>query len=254
MTTHRFAVLITFLIFILTTSPAIVMADEGDVILRFRGIGIVPMDSSEQVGVDGLGTVQTLIGGGSSRVNVDSAIVPEVDLTYMMTDNIGIEVIAGIANHDVKLRNDGLSTLVTTLTADATGNQLVDGYKIFDSWLLPPTVTIQYHFMPNNKWRPYAGVGINYTATFGDDATDQLEAEVGGTVDVHTTDDFTWAAQVGFDYDISDSWFFNVDVKYIDLKTEASLDINGGLLDGTVLRVKTDISPIIIGIGFGTTF
>ncbi len=254
MTTHRFISSITIILFTLLSNPGIVNADQGDILLRFRGIGVVPLGTSDQVNVGGLGTVQNLIGGGSSRVDVDSAIVPEVDITYMLTDNIGIEAIAGITNHDVNLRNDGLATLITTLTADATGSALVDQYKIFDTWLLPPTVTLQYHFMPDNNFRPYAGLGVNLTLTFGDDPTDALESEVGGTVDVSTKDDFTWAAQVGFDYDISDTWYFNFDLKYIDLDTTATLDINGGLLDGTTLKVKTDISPIVIGVGFGTTF
>ena len=235
----------------LMVSP--VMAEKGDILVRFRGISITPDDDSHQVRVAGLGTVQSLNGGESSRVNVESAIVPELDITYMLTDYIGVEVIAGIANHDIELQDDGLSTLVGALVPGA-GSELTDGFKIFDTWVLPPTVTLQYHFTPSSKIRPYAGVGVNYTAFLWDDATTRLEQAVGGPVHVNTRNGWTWALQAGVDIDWKDNWFFNIDVKYIDIDTEASLFLNGGPLAGTNLRVNTNVSPFVIGAGIGYRF
>ena len=229
-------------------------AEQGDILVRLRGIAIVPDDDSDQVRVAGLGTVQGLNGGESSRVNVEKSFVPEVDITYMLAKHIGIEAIAGIANHDVELKDNGLSTLVTTLTAGAAGSGLTDGFKIFDTWVLPPTVTVQYHFMPDNKIRPYAGLGINYTAFLWDDASDQLEAAVGGPVHVNSRNGWAWAVQFGIDIDWKDNWYFNIDAKYIDLDTEASIFINGGPLAGTNLRVDTNVSPFVVGAGIGYRF
>ncbi|MBT7951190.1 MAG: OmpW family protein [Gammaproteobacteria bacterium] len=239
---------------LLTSVAPLAFAEQGDILVRLRGIAIVPDDDSDQVRVAGLGTVQGLNGGESSRVNVTKAIVPEVDITYMLTKYIGIEAIAGIANHDVELQDNGLSTLVTTLTGGAAGSCLTDGFKIFDTWVLPPTVTIQYHFMPDNNIRPYAGVGVNYTAFLWDDATTQLETAVGGPVHVNSRNGWAWAAQVGVDIDWKDNWYFNIDLKYIDLETEASIFIDGGPLAGTNLRVDTNVSPFVVGAGIGYRF
>ena len=244
--------IILFVISIFLTPFA--YAEQGDILVRLRGIAIVPDDDSDQVRVAGLGSVQGLNGGESSRVNVEHAIVPEADITYMLTDNIGIEAIAGIANHDVELKDNGLATLVTTLTGGAAGAGLTDGFKIFDTWVLPPTVTLQYHFAPQNKIRPYAGVGVNYTAFLWDDASSQLEAAVGGPVHVNTRNGFTWALQAGVDIDWKDNWYFNIDMKYIDIDTEASLFIDGGPLAGTNLRVDTNVSPFVVGAGIGYRF
>ncbi len=230
-----------------------VMAEKGDILVRLRGIAITPDDDSDQVRVAGLGTVQSLNGGESSRVNVDTAIVPELDITYMLTDHLGVEAIAGIANHSVKLKDDGLSTLVGALVPGA-GSELTDGFKIFDTWVLPPTVTLQYHFAPESKIRPYAGVGVNYTAFLWDDATSRLEQAVGGPVHVNTRNGWTWAVQAGVDIDWRDNWYFNIDLKYIDIDTEASLFLNGGPLAGTNLRVDTNITPFVIGAGIGYRF
>jgi outer membrane protein len=99
----------------------------------------VPNDSSGQ----------TFLGnttGQGSAVSVDSSFVPEFDITYMLTPHWGIEAIAGIANHDVNV--DGTSTGVLAALA------VSDGFKLFDTWVLPPTVTLRYHFLPENNIRP----------------------------------------------------------------------------------------------------
>ncbi len=201
--------------------------------VRFRGIGIIPDDSSNNITANGT----TGLGAG---VEVNEAFVPEFDITYMITPHWGVEAIAGIAKHDVSIEgNDGVLL---------SGLGINDGFEIFDTWVLPPTVTLQYHFMPQSNIRPYVGVGINYTATLFDDATEQLEAIL-GPVDVSTSNSWGYALQAGLDYDINDSWFFNVDVKYIDINTTAKLGFTGGNLE-----VDLDINPFVVGAGVGYRF
>ncbi len=201
--------------------------------IRFRGIGIIPDDSSNNITANGTT-------GLDAGVEVNEAFVPEFDITYMITPHWGVEAIAGIAKHDVSIEgNDGVLL---------SGLGINDGFEIFDTWVLPPTVTLQYHFMPQSNIRPYVGVGINYTATLFDDATEQLEAIL-GPVDVSTSNSWGYALQAGLDYDINDSWFFNVDVKYIDINTTAKLGFTGGNLE-----VDLDINPFVVGAGVGYRF
>ena len=226
----------------LSMCSGVARAEAGDWLVRARGIAIVTDDSSGRIHLEAGGTSTPLDGSG---VGVDTSVVPELDVTYMVTDNIGIEAIAGIAIHDVDLEGPGpvLSSLGFT-----------DGFKIFDSWVLPPTVTVQYHFMPENNIRPYVGVGVNYTAFLWNDATDNLETAVGSPVDVDMDNGFTWAAQIGADVDINDKWYFNVDVKYIDIDSTASLLIKNGAFANTGLRVDVDINPWVVGAGIGYRF
>lgn len=46
----------------------------------------------------------------------------------------------------------------------------------------------------------------------------------------------------------------NLDVKYIHSDTEANLLLEGGPLANARLRVRTDISFLVMGIGLGTCF
>lgn len=222
--------------------PTPALAEAGDWLVRARGIAIITDDDSGRIHLESGGVSTPLDGSG---VSVDNSFVPEVDVTYMVTDNIGIEAIAGIAIHDVKLEGPG---------AALTGLGFNDGFKIFDSWVLPPTVTVQYHFMQESNIRPYVGVGVNYTAFLWNDATDNLEAAVGSPIEVDMDNRFTWAAQFGADIDIDDRFYFNVDVKYIDIDTEASLYIKNGALANNTLRVGVDVSPWVIGAGIGMRF
>lgn len=207
--------------------------------IRGRLIGIIPDDDSTRIDLEARGTRTPLAAG----VKVDAAVVPELDITYMITPHIGVELIAGIANHDVSV--DGNDPLLGGVLG------VGDDFKIFDVWVLPPTLTLQYHFMPSARLRPYAGVGVNYTAFLWNDATDRLERTLGSPVDVDTSSSWGWAAQFGFDYDISGNWFANFDVKYIDIETTASLLVKNL---GAGLRVKSDINPWVVGAGIGYRF
>lgn len=207
-------------------TPAL-QAEQGDWLVRARGIVIHPDDSS--------GRVSGIAGSG---VDVDSSVVPELDVTYMFHKHWGIEVIAGIAEHTVSAEGSGLAFA-----------GVPNGFDLFDSWVLPPTVTLQYHFLPDNNIRPYVGFGVNYTAFLENDATDAFEA-VAGPTDVDLDNSWGWAAQAGVDITVKDNWFVNLDVKYIDINTTATLQTTGlGRL-----RVNVDVDPFVFGAGIGYRF
>jgi outer membrane protein len=69
-------------------------------------------------------------------------------------------------------------------------------------------------------------------------------------LDVDSTS-FGLAAQVGFDYIINDTWFVNVDVRYIDISTDATLTVVGTDIERTA---KVDVDPIVYGIHVGYRF
>ena len=59
-------------------------AAQGDVLVRLRGIMVAPNENSGSV----------LPGFPGEKVKVNNTITPEIDITYMATDNIGFELIA----------------------------------------------------------------------------------------------------------------------------------------------------------------
>lgn len=205
---------------LLLESTTAMAAEAGDLLVRLRGIGVLPDDSS--------GAVSTLPGSG---VDVDDAYTLELDFTYMLSSRLGLELILATSEHDV----------------DGSGS--IDGLgKIAETRTLPPTLTLQYHFLPQSPVRPYAGVGINYTLFFDDDAEDSLNQALGDT-SVDLDDSFGPALQAGLDVDLNDDWFLNFDLKYIGIDTDATL-----WSDGVRRSVDVDIDPFVVGIGIGRTF
>jgi len=167
------------------------------------------------------------------KVKVNNTITPEIDITYMATDHIGFELIAATSRHTVS----GVTGTTGTLGKLAATNAL------------PPTLTMQYHFLPEGKIRPYIGAGVNYTLFFNNDASSALTGAVGKT-DVHLSDSFGWAGQAGVDIDLNEKFFLNLDVKYIDIDTKARLSTaNAG-----VQRVKVGLDPLVFGVGVGMRF
>lgn len=197
-----------------------VQAEAGDIFLRGRAIIVSPNEDS--------GTIQPTF--PNERVEVTDSFAPEIDLTYMISDHIGIEVIAATTEHEFR------GTTGTTATIGELGS----------TWVLPPTVTLQYHFAPEARVRPYVGAGVNYTLFYSEDPSSGLENAVGPT-DVSLSDSWGFALQAGVDIDLNDSLFLNFDVKYIDIDTNARLDTTA---IGTQ-RVGVDLNPFVVGIGLG---
>lgn len=125
--------------------------DAGDWLVRVRGIVVSPNDDSGLVAVNG-----TDVAGSGVSVNDD--VVPELDITYMLTQNWGLELILATSEHD----------------ATAQGTALAGLGKVANANVLPPTLTLQYHFNPAGGLRPYAGVGLNYTIFYDEKVTGGL--------------------------------------------------------------------------------
>lgn len=202
----------------MVATPA--MAEAGDTFIRVRGIMVAPNEDS--TGITPAFPTET--------VSVDNAIAPEVDITHMLTNNVGVELIAATTKHDVS------GTAGTTGTIG----------KLASTWVLPPTLTLQYHFTPEAKVRPYVGAGVNWTLFYKEKASNGLEAAVGQT-NVSLSSSFSWAAQAGIDIDLNEKMFLNLDIKYIDLDTNARLRTTAA----GIQRVGVDINPFVFGVGVG---
>lgn len=200
-----------------------VAAKQGDVIVRVRTILVAPNEKSGPI----------LPGFPGETVGVGNSFMPEIDFTYMATNHLGFELILATTKHNLSGR---------TGTTGSIG-------KLATTWVLPPTLTAQYHFVPDGHVRPYVGAGINYSIFWNEDASDGLETAVGRT-HVRLSDSVGWAAQAGVDIDLTKKIFLNLDIKYIDMRTTARLAT--AAVGGQ--KVKVDINPIVAGIGLGMRF
>ncbi len=210
--THTLLKSVSIAALIASAVPMTAAAKEaGDLLMRARVIYVAPDESAT-----------TSIGG---TVGLNNDIVPELDFTYFLTDNIGVELILATTKHSATAINTALGASV----------------ELGNAMLLPPTLTLQYHFNPKGVLSPYVGAGINYTFFYSENAAG------GAITDIDLKDSFGLVLQAGVDFKVNDKWSFNVDLKKIWLNTDVS--INGG-----GVTAELDINPWIFGVGFGYTF
>jgi outer membrane protein len=177
--------------------------DQGDWLVRFGASSVQPKSNNSPV------------------VSVDSATSATVNFSYMMTDNWAVELLAAYPfEHDISL---------------------VGGPKVGSTEHLPPTVSLQYHFLPDSTFQPYIGAGINYTTFFSEKLYGPLE---GASLDL--SDSWGWAGEAGIDFMLNETWFLNLNIRYIDIETDAK--VNGDPLG------QVAIDPWVYGGHVGLRF
>ena len=107
------------------------------------------------------------------------------------------------------------------------------GSKIGSTKHLPPTVSVNYHIPTQTAFKPFVGIGVNYT-TFWDTSSSL------GNLDLE--DSWGVALHAGADYQITDAGALRFDVRWIDIDTEATL--NGAPL------TDVEIDPWVFGVSY----
>jgi outer membrane protein len=203
------------------TAPVHAADDYQHWIIRLRAIRVTPTERT--------GPIEPSF--PTAHTAVTNSYAPEVDFTYMATKHIGAELILGTTKHDIVGRG-------------ALGSLGKAGH----SWVLPPTLTLQYHFLPDGHVRPYLGAGVNYTIFYSEKSSAALQDAIGKTR-LGLSDSVGYALQAGVDVDISRRVFVNFDLKYLDIDTKARLT-TGSLVN----RERVHLDPLVPGVGIGMRF
>jgi outer membrane protein len=187
----------------------------GDILAHLSVIGVIPENfDSHLTGIPG------------AKIHASVGVSPELDASYFLTPNLSLQLIAATTRHTITVNGGGLHG-----TAGS-------------AWVLPPTLTAQWHFAQVGVVRPYVGVGVTVAFFYGVSPSSQLlgvddklglRTAVGPTLDV------------GFDVPVSGNWSMNVDVKQMFLPTAARV------LHGAV-RGSTLLDPTVVGVGVGYKF
>lgn len=182
-------------------------AYAGDFMVRGRVLQLDPANQGD---------------GAGASVEVNTKYIWEIDASYFVTQNVALELIATTPQ---KQR--------LYLGPQSDPNNTIGTLRH-----LPPTLTVQYHFAPTNPvFRPYAGVGVNYTHFSAVNLAPGLD------IDRHS---IGTAVQLGADFPINDKLSFNVDFKKIDIRTRV-------YSNGTEIG-KVKVDPVLFGIGIGYRF
>lgn len=188
-------------------SSVAAQADDGQFMVRARAV-YVDFDNGQKDGLE----------SNLGKVEADSRWIPEIDFSYFFTPNIAAELV---------------------LTYPQKVDLKLNGADIGSVRALPPSLLIQYHFTQMGAFKPYVGAGVNYTIF-------TRKGNIAGGAATIEDSSLGLAAQVGFDYMLTKNVSLNVDVKYLQMKTDVELLGN---------KVgKLELNPITAGVGVGYRF
>ncbi|MEO1139561.1 MAG: OmpW family outer membrane protein [Pseudomonadota bacterium] len=177
---------------------------QGDFTVGIGLAGVIPEGS------DGV------LAGGAVPIDVGNGASLTLTGEYFIFDNIGIELLAAYPfKHEIRS----------------------NGGVIGEVEHLPPTLSLQYHFTNDTAFKPFVGLGVNYTTFTSDTATGAL---AGNALDLD--DSFGVAVHAGIDYRFSANDSMRVDVRWMNIESDVKLN---GVDIG-----KAEINPWIFGVSY----
>lgn len=189
---------------LVSLSGTAIAQEAGDWLVRVGPYGVSPKSDNSDV------------------ANVDDGYALGFNFSYFMSETWALELLAATPfQHDITL--------------------VANGEKVAEVTHLPPTFSVQYHFPLQGSFKPYAGIGLNYTYFFDESTTGALE----GT-DLSLSSSFGLAAQLGADFNVNDRWTIGVDLRWIDINTDVSID--------GAEPFEVEIDPFVWGITAGYRF
>lgn len=220
-------------------APTLAQAEAGDWVVRVRATNINPSESSKlgekTAEAYGAGLATALYGSTSANLEVDSNTIPELDISYYFTKNIAAELILALGTkHDVNTSSAGPALF---------------SKKLGEVNLLPPTLTLQWHFNPDQTFDPYVGAGLSYIRAMENGLT--AHTALGDQPIRIDRNNWGTALQAGIDINLQDRWLLNFDVKKIFFDTDVKLNVNN---TGWNKIDKLDIDPWVVSVGFGKKF
>ncbi len=206
--------------------PGQAFAKAGDVQVKLLGTLVAPDGKIKDVKLDRIGLP------AGTQTKADDNMVPTLAVEYFVADNISLETIAGVTQHDV----DGRGALA--------GAGLVSDAKI-----VPATLTLKYHFGKDGGVQPYVGAGPSYFI-FIDEKPGATAVALGATRQ-KMNDTFGVALQAGIDVPVNDKGLaVTFDAKRYFLRPTARW------FAGTteVLRTKHRLDPWVLSAGVAFRF
>ena len=223
--------LATSILAIALTAPLAHAYKAGDIIVRAGAVTVDPHESSSDIWV---GALNTDVPG--TKATLDSNTQLGLTGTYMITDKVGIELLAATPfSHSVGVK--GMPGPFAGLNG-----------KLADIKHLPPTLSAVYYPLDSSSaFQPYVGLGLNYTWFFDTELTSAAEGK--GFSGFDLDDSWGLAGQVGMDYMLTDNLLFNAHVRYIDIDTQGTTSFGG-----REVKVDVDVDPWVYMVALGYKF
>lgn len=214
-------------------TPAVAQDRAGTVQVKVLGTGVLPDGEIDVQAVD----TSTTLGAAAAAITTpfdttaNDNVVPTVAIEYFFTNNLSVETICCMTQHDV----DGTGALA--------GTELVSNAR-----LIPATVTAKYH-VDAGVIKPYVGVGATYFLWVSD-KPGAFTVPLGIT-DTDLSDEFGFVLQGGVDIPLGEGGFgLSLDAKKYFVDTTARW------YEGDTLALQSEhkLDPWVLSAGVTFSF
>jgi outer membrane protein len=200
--------------------PAPVNAGAGDWTLRLGASKYHPKGKNGEF-------ENPLVPSTDLELDVENGSAPTFDLSRMLTDRWGLELMVQLpARHVVKFEHG----------PTAVGNATIGEVK-----RMTAVLNAQYHLLRGGWLRPYLGAGLQASFFFDEEGRDYLE-----DANLEFDDAIGLDVQAGVDVMLSERWLLNGSARY--LWNESELAVNGEKY------TKADITGLLWGLHLGYRF
>ena len=212
----------------LTLSPLALANQAGDFIVRGGATNITPDSDKSNIMLAGADSTMTL--------TVDDNTQLGLNFVYFYDSNWAVELLAATPyTHDVTIQ-------------DKNAVLGVDGANLGEVSHLPPTLSALYYFDTNSAFKPYVGVGINYTVFFDEEFAAAPKSL--GLSNLELDGSFGLSAQIGADYHLDEKWSLNASIRYIDIDSDATFDVAGN----NIGKAEVNVDPMVYSLMLGYKF
>lgn len=214
-------------------TPAVAQDRAGSVQVKVLGTGVLPDGAIDVKGVDTSTTLGAAAAGITTPFDTkaNDNVVPTVAIEYFFTNNLSVETICCMTQHDV----DGTGALA--------GAEMVSNARV-----IPATFTAKYH-VDAGVMKPYVGVGATYFLWVSD-KPGAFTVPLGIT-DTDLSDEFGFVLQGGVDIPLGDGGFgLSLDAKKYFVDTTARW------YEGDVLALESEhkLDPWVLSAGVTFSF
>jgi outer membrane protein len=217
----------------------------GSNIVSLGWFRVMPNSSSDPLTIDSVGGFPVGRTSPNTGAKIETADTLGLAYTHFFTDHISTELVFGIPpRHDVK------------------GDAGYAKYGMLGSvrqW--SPAVLVKYHFLEaKTKFRPYVGIGVNYTWFSDETVSNQnfVRQEFGPNATMTASAKSSWnpVFNVGANYAITDNWFVGLSISYVPISTDATFTTRNTALGGAtvVSHTKIRIDPVVTFLNVGYRF